>query len=225
MRKPLAIDTGDTIADVEIFPPQDEKYIAVLYKHLDKPSLYGAIFGLIDRNAAEKLAKEQGVAAELKLPVEGDVVTGKKEFDAETPPYIVVEYKRGEDKYAVVFKTFKKDMKGIARQYLKKFFVKISTDENVIVTHTAVQILIEKNRKEDREPFSFNGENYIAVLYKPPVKHGEIHYACNDAEVPGMIALAEKVFESLGEQPPERPYDSYEFVRKLIEVLRKHKQK
>ena len=169
MRKPLAIDTGDTIADVERFDFRGEKYIAVSYEHCGKPSFrgpYGAIFKLIEKNG-----KEGRAADEFKIPAKDDVVTGKEEFEFNNEKRVLLKYVHDRNRCEAFFDV-PGSMLDTARQYLVRFGTEITSNPKEIVTHGAVRILIKRNREEDHETFTFNGKKYIAELYKTPVKHG-----------------------------------------------------
>ena len=223
------IDKGDIITDVERFELEGRRYIAIQYKHLGKSSgpMPGAIFGLFDRRCeAEKIANEQGITNELKVPTKEThyKVTYKEEFESESQTFILIKYEYGEKEYAAVFETFEMKMKEIARQYLALFGVEITTIAKEVITYGAIDTLIRRNRGKDWEPFMLgDGENYIAELYEQPQRCGEIHFKRNDDKVPDTISLAEAAFRFHGEQPPAYNGDSYELIEKLITVLRKRK--
>lgn len=208
------IDRGDTIRDVERFELKGEKYLAVLYR-----GTFGAILRLIDNRIAEKVANACGIKKEIKMFAKGDIITNARKFEYAT--YLVAEFLCNGNAYAAVF-GLPESMLDIARQYLVHFGTEITSNPKEIVTHSATRILIKRNRGEAWKAFEFGGEKYIAELYKIPKRCGEIHFSRNDKKVQNMIALATDVFKSLGEPVPDCLYDSYEFVRKLIETLRKH---
>ena len=115
----LVICKGDIVRTTEDFDLGSESYLAVLYNHIGKKSIYGAIFKAVHDDQVKKMATLAGLQSNLKPLIEDSTVLFKTEECFEGKIFIVMECQdvtKG-NAYAVAFER-PESMRGIAKDCL-----------------------------------------------------------------------------------------------------------